>query len=95
MPTKTKSARRAPPPVKAAEPPDDLGPSPLCSPEQRRQLLKALGERVDGHIRFMCKVDTLPGVSAEAKERALSLFHERLALLEKELARIGENLQLE
>jgi hypothetical protein len=61
----------------------------------RRDQLLALGERVNARVRAMCQLDQLVGVSAEAKDKALAAFHERLAALEKELGLIEENLHLE
>jgi hypothetical protein len=93
MTAKAKGAR-LPPPIDIRSS-AHLAPTVLTTPETRREQLCALGERVGGHIHFMCQADGLRGVSAEAKERALSTFHERLASLEQELARIREDLQLE
>jgi hypothetical protein len=53
-----------------------------------------MGERIHGYVQFMCQVGTLGGTSAEAKETAITAFHERLAALERQLARIHDELQL-
>jgi hypothetical protein len=58
------------------------------------QAIEQLGERVNGHIQFMCRVGTLKGTSGEAREKAVVAFHERLAALERQLASIQEDLQL-
>jgi hypothetical protein len=39
-------------------------------------------------------VAKLNGTSAESKHRAVAMFYERLFLLEQELCKIQENLQL-
>jgi hypothetical protein len=95
MTAKVKAARTATPLAPFPGAAVDLGPNPLAPPETRRQMLKALGERLDGHIRFMCEVERMPGLSAESKDRAVGAFHQRLASMEGELGRIRENLQLE
>jgi hypothetical protein len=93
MSAKVKTARK--PPLIDTFPPIDLGPTILITPEMRREKMCALGVRIEGHIRFMCQADGLAGVSVEAKERALTIFHEHLTWMERELARIGVELQLE
>jgi hypothetical protein len=65
------------------------------TPEQRRERIQALGERVAGYVRFMCDMGTTGGTSAEAKERALTTFYERLLVVERQLGRIQEELLLE
>jgi hypothetical protein len=42
----------------------------------------------------MCQVGGLNGTSGEMKERAVTAFHERMALLESQLASIQEDLRL-
>jgi hypothetical protein len=42
----------------------------------------------------MCAVNHISGSSAEAKERAVAIFYERLAALEQELGRIHDGLLL-
>jgi len=53
-----------------------------------------MGQRVADYVLFMGQVGNLNGTSAEAKERAIEAFHERLAILERQLARIHEELRL-
>jgi hypothetical protein len=89
----SKSPRAAPAPT--LQPPTDLSPKGMTAPENRCEFLKGLGERVEGHIRFMCKLEGMVGVSKEAKERALAIFHQRLAGFETELGKIREGLELE
>jgi hypothetical protein len=62
--------------------------------EERLHQIEALGQRIAGYVRFMCQVGGLNGTSAEMKERAVTAFHERMALLESQLARIQEDLRL-
>jgi hypothetical protein len=93
MPAKVKTP--VPGPRFDPKPLPDVGPAPLWTRETRLVQIKALGERIDGYIKFMCKVAELSGISGEAKDRAVTMFHERLAAMEKELGRIHENVQLE
>ena len=73
-----------------------LGVSSTLPPgaDERVRGIAAVGERIRGHVQFLCQVDTLGGTSAAAKEAALAAFHERLAALERRLARIHDELQL-
>ena len=92
MATRTK---RSPRPIEAPAPWRDLEFAPPLTTEGQLEQIGALGKRIEGYIGFMNKVKNLPGISTEAKGRAVALFHERLALFEKELGRIQDNLQLE
>jgi hypothetical protein len=62
--------------------------------EERVQRIEALGERIAGYVRFMCERGTPSGTSAEAKERALTTFYERLIIVERQLGKIQEELLL-
>jgi hypothetical protein len=91
MSAKAKSAAARPP----TEPtPLPVGSAPLSTTEERLQRIEALGERVAEHVRFMCGVGGLTGVSAEAKAKAVEAFCERLSVLELQLGRIEEDLRL-
>jgi hypothetical protein len=68
--------------------------APLTTEDQLEQI-RALGKRFEEHIRFMSAVAHLPGVSAEAKARAVAQFYQRLAAVESELAQVATDLQLE
>ena len=45
-------------------------------------------------VQFIGQAAQMTGTSAEAKERAVAAFHERLVVLERQLGRIQEDLQL-
>jgi hypothetical protein len=62
--------------------------------EERLERIEALGQRISGYVRFMGQVASLKSTSAEAKERAVSAFYERLVALESQLSRIHEGLRL-
>jgi hypothetical protein len=75
---------------------------PLASPavevpltrEERLQAIERLCERVNGHVKFIARIDSLQGSSAEAKDNTVAAFYARLAALERQLGRICEELQL-
>jgi hypothetical protein len=67
---------------------------PPASVEDSLERIRAMGERVSGYVEFMEAVGTLGGTSAESKERAVAAFYERMVVLERELGRIAEELQL-
>jgi hypothetical protein len=72
-----------PPPPLAADLLDDVLRVPPQTPEEYLTHIRALQQRIEGHLRFIRTVAT----SAEAKDRAVALFYERL------LARVTEALQ--
>ena len=78
---------------KVEMPPDFTTKAP-CTTEERLQHILSLGERIQGYIQYMNKVGNMNGTSAEAKERAVVVFHERLVILEQQLNKIQEELQL-
>jgi hypothetical protein len=93
MGAKTKS--RPPSTFPDLEPITELLRTTPETTEERLVHIRALGQRVRGYVQFMCKVNRLSGSSAEVKEKAVAAFYERLVLLEQELGRIQEKLQLE
>jgi hypothetical protein len=58
------------------------------------QHIETLGQRITGYVQFMCKAGELGGTSAEAKEKTVAAFWERIAALERQLKRIYEELRL-
>ena len=92
MTTKPTSRSAAVRPV--PETPPDTGLTPPWTTEERLVHIQALGQRIDRHIRFICAVGNLNGTSAEAKDRAVAVFYERLRSLEGQLDRIQEDLEL-
>jgi hypothetical protein len=89
---KTKS--RPAPTFPELEPITELLRTRPATLEDRLAHIRALGQRLDSHIRFMCAVAKLSGSSAAAKEQAVTVFYERLVFMEQELGRIKEELQL-
>jgi hypothetical protein len=61
---------------------------------ERLRLIEGMGKRIGGYVQFMCEVGNLNGVSAEAKEKAVAVFFERMTVLERQLGRIQEELRL-
>jgi hypothetical protein len=95
MATTTKSKIRP-----AVIAPADVGPpseswlTTSLTTEERLERIRCLGKRIDGYIQFICSVTTLSGTSAEAKDKSVALFLERLLLMEQALGKIQEELQL-
>jgi hypothetical protein len=67
---------------------------PPWTMEERLERIRALGQRIDAYVRFMCQVGGLGGTSAEAKEHAVTAFYERLVVAEGQLGRVQEDLRL-
>jgi hypothetical protein len=90
-----KAKSRPPSTFPDLEPLTDLLRTPPTTTEERVIHIRALGQRIKGYIQFMTAVSRMNGSSAEAKQKAVAAFYERLAALEQELGRIQEQLQLE
>jgi hypothetical protein len=68
--------------------------TPPWTLEERLQRIEALGQRVNGHVRFICQVGSLNGISGEAKEKAVTAFYDRMVAMESQLSCIQEDLRL-
>jgi hypothetical protein len=62
--------------------------------DERLRAIEQMGERVNGYVQFICRLDSLRGSSAEAKEKAIAAFHARMTALERQLGCICEELKL-
>jgi hypothetical protein len=62
--------------------------------DERLQAIERLHERVNGYVKFIALSASMQGSSAEAKENAVAAFYARLTVLERQLGRICEELQL-
>jgi hypothetical protein len=92
MKTKAKALSR-----NAALPQEMPAPYWLAPPgtlQERLQRIEAIGQRINSYIRFIGQVSSLNGISAEAKDRAVIAFYERMAMVESQLIRIQEDLRL-
>jgi len=91
-------ATKKPPPPAAPPAREPLRPGPAHRPEMttqdRLREIEMLRQRVNDYAAFMCRVDGLTSTSAEAKEKAVAAFHERMVALERQLGRIQEALRL-
>ena len=94
MTTKASVTSRPAAPPFAVAPWTGFSLTPPCTMEQRLQRIEAMGQRIASYIQFMGQVAGLNGTSAEAKERAVTNFYERLLVAERQLGRIQEDLQL-
>jgi len=73
--------------------------APICSTpsltlEERVQRIEILAERINSYVKFMCHVANLNGVSGEAKEKAVTVFHEHMVTVESQLGRIHDHFRL-
>jgi len=85
MPAKMKVSP-VPLPLPPAEPP--------ITTAERLRAIELMRDRVNGYVGFICQVENLKGSSVEAKEKAVAAFYERMAVLERQLNRIHEEIQL-
>jgi hypothetical protein len=69
--------------------------SAIHNPTDRLRDIELIGERIGAIVRFMCEIHKLAGTSDECRDRALTVFHERLIAVEKQLAQIQEKFRLE
>jgi hypothetical protein len=69
-------------------------PTPAWTTQERLERIQTMTDRISGYVKFLRDVEELNGISAEAKERAVLAFYKRMVVLEHELGRIQENLQL-
>ena len=72
-----------------------VGVPPALTTEERLQRIETMGQRIEGYIRFMAQVGTLQGSSAEVKEKAVRVFYDQLLIVEKQLAKLQEEFQLQ
>ena len=77
----------------AAEPIGQRNSVPWTT-EERLQRIEAMGQRIDVYIQFMCQIAKMGGTSTEAKDKAVTDFYDRMVVLERQLNRIQEDLQL-
>jgi hypothetical protein len=70
------------------------GPPPPLTTEQRLQEVEEIVKRVSAYAEFMCGPAGLAATSHEARAQAVTRFHERLASLERQLARIHDDFRL-
>lgn len=68
--------------------------TPAWTLEERLRRIELIGQKIDEYIRFMCQADQLNGASLEAKEHSVTAFYEKMVAVEKQLARIHDELRL-
>jgi hypothetical protein len=71
------------------------GPPPTSlTVEERLAQIELLGKRVVEQVRFVATVVKMPGTSAEARQKTVAQFHERLFASEQALEKILDELRL-
>jgi hypothetical protein len=75
------------------EPINELLRKPPLTTEDRLMHIQALGQRIEGYIKFMCAVGSLDGSSLELKQTEVAAFYDCLVILEPPLGRIPKKLQ--
>jgi len=68
--------------------------APCVTTADRLTQIQLLSRRVVEHVRAVTAVAEVQGTSAEARDRAVVMFHERLLLLERTLEKVLEDLRL-
>jgi hypothetical protein len=68
--------------------------TPAWTMEERLRRIEAMGRRIQGVVDFMCQIASLDGTCTAAKERAVASFYDRLVVVERQLVKIQEDIQL-
>lgn len=68
--------------------------TPPTSDEERLQRIEALGLKITKYVQFIRKAHGRCGTSVESRDRAVVAFYERMVVLDRQLSRIQEELQL-
>lgn len=94
MAPKAKPSTRAAAPIPMEQP--YAGPWPVApsTTQEYLQRIEAMGQRINGYIRFICGAGDLNGTSTEAREKAIAAFYERMVVLERQLGRVRDDLRL-
>ena len=81
-------------PIAPVEQLSELSVGPCVTIGDRLTRIQEIGRKVDEHVKAVTAIESLPGTSAEAREKAVALFLERLIVLEKALGATMEELRL-
>jgi hypothetical protein len=96
-PTDTRETRpgrkSAPLPEGDRLPPAPLGNRPATTAERLLDL-ERMREQINENISFICQIGALRGSSTESKDKAVASFHHCMCVLERQLARILDELRL-
>jgi hypothetical protein len=68
--------------------------TPPWTMEERLRRIEAMGQRIHGFVEFMCKIGSMNGSCDSSKEKAVTAFYERLVIVERQLGKIQEDVQL-
>lgn len=76
------------------EPRADLLRTPPANTEERVRHIRVLGQRVATYVRSVCAARKAAGSSVAEQDRAVSVFYERLRVMEQELGRLHDEFRL-
>jgi hypothetical protein len=62
--------------------------------EERLRRIEAMGRRIQGVVEFICQIANLGGTCTASKERAVTTFYDRLVIVERQLVKIQEDIEL-
>ena len=95
MASKTKTSAKSAMPAPAKKGPVLPPTAPPLTLEERLHRIEGMGTRIGGYIQYMCQIAKMTGTSGEAKERAVTAFYEQMVVVDRQLARIHDELRLE
>ena len=68
--------------------------TPAWTMEERLRRIEAMGRRIQGVVEFICQNANLGGTCTASKERAVTTFYDRLVIVERQLVKIQEDIEL-
>jgi hypothetical protein len=68
--------------------------TPAWTMEERLRRIEVMAQHIQSIVEFMCKIGSLNGTCTAAKERAVTAFYDRLVVMERQLGKIQEDIQL-
>lgn len=94
MTANTKPASLIDAPRFAIRPPGGFKVTAAWTVEERLHRIKAMAQRMNEYIQYMCEIGSLTSISSEAKERAVTAFYEKMVAVEKQLSQVHDEFRL-
>jgi hypothetical protein len=69
--------------------------TPPWTMDERLHRIDVLGQKIAEYVRFLGEAVGQTNASAEAKDRVVTAFYDRIVVVERQLSRIQENFRLE